>query len=737
MNKTIHINLCGQSFTIDENAYEELSVYINDLKRFYAAEEGLDEMIKDIEARFAEVFTNKLEKGNRQIVSRADVQEVIIAMGRPEDFEGGTESSGAAKQQQGPSASSGGKRLYRDKDDQVVAGVSSGLAAYFNIKDPVWIRILFILLAWFGGGGLLIYIILWIVLPVAKTATQKLEMRGESVNLSNLEKSVRDNIESASDNIKSYAAKNQHTAKENLNRGVNAIGFIAGKVLKVAMFVIKWVFIFVAAVVVFSLIVTLGAMLVATIGGMPIANLVFFEGATLSTMAMFGLLLFLSVPLIILLYLPLRLLFKWKVKSNIAGLTLLAAWIVGLFLLIFSAVNGVSLLSKEYKVKNVITMPVPDTLYLGINSLNETGDFENLNFNDFKYLKKKATWNLDNIQVDITENSDSQAVEVIQYNIARGKDRDNAKLFAERIRYNVRTSADSLLFDDVLSFGTPKKLRAQKIRMTLKVPKNTYVVFGHGMEHIVGAVPLSTMEGAQDDATVYIMRNGVLYPTGSLEGSAAISQVDTRDYEEVMVGEFDQVIATGSLSIKIVGGTMYKVFVHPAMKDEVSIQERNGELEIKRKKGNIVINKSMGSNSTYDCIIYTPQLETIKMSGNVKTEIAGFKEGDLEADVAGISNLNVDGNFNTLMLNVAGKCDIKASGKCIDLLLNIAGISEFHGLKMQSESAEVNIAGASKAEVNARTSLTGQVVGASDLKYAGTPNIEVETYGASTIERAK
>lgn len=271
MNKTIQVNLCGQSFTMDDNAYEELSAYINDLKSFYASEEGVEEIIADIEARFAEVFAQKLEKQGRQIVALSDVKACIEAMGRPEDFESAGESQ-ANNQKAGPGTSFG-KRMYRDPDSKIIGGVSSGLAAYFGVGDPVWIRILFILLAWFGGGGLLIYIILWFILPLAKTTSQKLEMRGEPVNLSNVEKSVKEEVTGAGKNIKSFVTGNE--AKSALNRGVNTVGDIVGKIVTLIGVIIKGFIYFLGGVLLFAAAITLMALVVASVAGMPVASLIF------------------------------------------------------------------------------------------------------------------------------------------------------------------------------------------------------------------------------------------------------------------------------------------------------------------------------------------------------------------------------------------------------------------------------------------------------------------------------
>ena len=168
MLKTFNINLGGQAFVINEDAYHVLDNYLNNIKRIYANEVGKEEILQDIETRFAELF---IQKGKDRIVSIEDVNQVIAVMGTPEDFEDGeqaeTKTNTTSNFQKSTSTE---KRLYRDKDNSVVAGVCSGLTAYFGINDPIWLRIVFIISPFITvGTALLVYIILWIIMPEAKT----------------------------------------------------------------------------------------------------------------------------------------------------------------------------------------------------------------------------------------------------------------------------------------------------------------------------------------------------------------------------------------------------------------------------------------------------------------------------------------------------------------------------------------------------------------------------------------
>ena len=187
MKITENINLAGLIFTIDQDALLKLQNYLNSIERYFAIKEEGKEVVADIEGRIAELFETKINK-SKEVIVIEDVNQIIGIMGMPEEFmnEAQTESKNSASYTEG-----GTKRLYRSYDDKVIGGVCGGLAAYFNI-DPVIFRLIFVL-ALFFSIGFLIYIILWIVLPEARTFAQKLEMKGYRVSVSTIHENVKAN----------------------------------------------------------------------------------------------------------------------------------------------------------------------------------------------------------------------------------------------------------------------------------------------------------------------------------------------------------------------------------------------------------------------------------------------------------------------------------------------------------------------------------------------------------------
>jgi len=206
MNKIFNINLGGYPFTIDDDAYRSLDKYLNTIKRHFSKSEGCDDIIADIEIRIAELFNEHLK--GQPIVGMREVEKVISVMGTPEEFgadedEAPSHAKGSRHQEQHTSGSKGystGKRLFRDPDEKVIGGVCAGLSSYFGIEEPVWLRILFALML-FTGVGVMIYVILWIAIPEARSAGDKLSMKGEKIDVHNIARKVEEEINNLADTI--------------------------------------------------------------------------------------------------------------------------------------------------------------------------------------------------------------------------------------------------------------------------------------------------------------------------------------------------------------------------------------------------------------------------------------------------------------------------------------------------------------------------------------------------------
>lgn len=216
MNKTLTVNIAGLVFHIEELAYQNLHQYLEAIKNSITAE-GRDEVIHDIEIRIAELFSSKIDDYN-QVITTTDVEEVIQIMGTPEDYKIDSEQDDTDENYYSfPKV----RKLYRDKEKALLGGVLAGFGHYFKI-DVVWLRILFLILLLLYGAGIFFYLILWIVVPAARTTSQILEMRGEPINISSIERKVKENVDYVTDKFKKmdydkFSQKTHETANQTLD----------------------------------------------------------------------------------------------------------------------------------------------------------------------------------------------------------------------------------------------------------------------------------------------------------------------------------------------------------------------------------------------------------------------------------------------------------------------------------------------------------------------------------------
>src|SRR3972149_7709199 len=237
MNKTVTINLSGIIFHIEEDAYTKLHSYLTTIKGYFSESEGRDEIMADIENRIAEMLSEKISD-RKQVVLMTDVDYVISMMGKPEDFAGDKIQGEETKKEQ-PTYSSTGKRrrVFRDTDNKILGGVCSGIGSYFNI-DPLWLRLALVASFFAFGTGFLLYIVLWIVIPEAKTSAEKLEMHGEDINVSNIGKKVEEEMKHFGKKVESWGEEVKKTATSSkgryfVDRFVDFISSVFGAFFKV------------------------------------------------------------------------------------------------------------------------------------------------------------------------------------------------------------------------------------------------------------------------------------------------------------------------------------------------------------------------------------------------------------------------------------------------------------------------------------------------------------------------
>lgn len=238
MNKTISVNISGKYFHIDEFAFDLLDEYLRILKGHFKKEDGGDEIIQDVESRIAELFQERLT-ASRQVVNSDDVSFVKSKLGEPEDFgveenefdqerkqdEPKKEQSYDAKVVDNDAYSKSKKSIFRDTDNRILGGVCSGLSHYFGI-DKLFIRLVFVIMTFAGVGFTIpVYIILWAIIPKARSRADKLKMTGERINVDNIEKKVKEEMGKMKEKVKDFAqdSKKHRKMKDNFKGMVSEV----------------------------------------------------------------------------------------------------------------------------------------------------------------------------------------------------------------------------------------------------------------------------------------------------------------------------------------------------------------------------------------------------------------------------------------------------------------------------------------------------------------------------------
>jgi phage shock protein PspC (stress-responsive transcriptional regulator) len=487
MNKTVNINLGGMFFHIDEDAYQKLTRYFEAIKRSLSNSSGQDEIIKDIEMRVSELLTEK-QKTDKHVVGLKDVDEVIAVMGQPEDYridEEGTENTSTNFS----SSSSQTRKLYRDKDNGMIGGVATGLGHYFGI-DPVWMKIIFLVLLFVKGVGLIPYIILWIVVPKAKTTAEKLEMTGEPVTISNIEKKVREEFENASEKFKNA---NYDEMGNRVKTGAEKVGSSFGNFI---IAVLKAFSKFLGVILIIAGLFILAALFIGvfTLGSSSVIDVPwqdFIEAGNFTDYPVwtFGLIMFFAVgiPFFFLALLGFKLLSpNLKSIGNIAKYTLLAIWLISVSLAITIGIKQATAFSIDGRVvqKETVNLKPTDTLLIKFkhNDYFAKNLYDNSNFK----ITLDSTGNnviySNNVSFRIAE-SDSQTAYIQIEKEAKGKTLFEAKQRAEKIKYSYKVIGNQLVFDNYLLTDSKEKFRDQEIEITLFLPLGTLLKMDESMRN--------------------------------------------------------------------------------------------------------------------------------------------------------------------------------------------------------------------------------------------------------------
>lgn len=467
MDKIHNISIGGFAFVIEDEAYLNLKTYLQKIKISLEKSGDVDEIIADIEFRIVELLKERMK--TREVVNGGDVMHIIGVMGQPEDYL----SEEIESEETYTSSHSGQaktiKKLYRDPDDKKLGGVLSGLGHYLGI-DAVWLRVLLLVLPFMDiflvgistGSIIIAYLILWIAIPEAKTASQKLEMRGEPVNF---------------DSIKDFFVNSPSDENGEAPRAAKSSS-VLGNLMNLFVKLITFVAVFVLVLVAFSLVISL----VAVIFGLGVAGF----GAGIAGLSLSDYLpylvennweiwifyisfaLVMLMPAIGLLLLVMRLISKRYQAPRWAGISVVAMFFVGFLGLTILTISVLRNFQRTSTRTEVLTIPKNDSIL--------RVDWKEKDFEDLIKEERDVFYYENPRDLRVAAAKESENYLKLNY-ITKGENTEQAEENQKYTVFPFEIDSSYLSVNNIVGVKKEGKWRNQVIKPTLYLAENQKVTF--------------------------------------------------------------------------------------------------------------------------------------------------------------------------------------------------------------------------------------------------------------------
>jgi phage shock protein PspC (stress-responsive transcriptional regulator) len=599
-----------------------------------------------------------------------------------------------------------GKKMFRDPQTKIIGGVSGGVAAYMGL-DIILVRVLFILLALAGGLGFFLYIILWVCLPEARSLTDKMQMQGEPVTLSNIESNIKKNF-----NIRE--GEDESTMTRILLFPFRLIGLILswlakiiGPLADIVRVVIGMIIIFTGLALIFSVVVTAGALFglftagafsnpwIAEFSDMELPIEVFTR-AFPGWIAIAGIVASL-VPSIFMVLLGASVIAKKLVFQATAGWTLLALFFVSVAMLGIGIPRIVYAFHEEggYNVETVYEV----TGGTAVLRLNRNGT---------DYDGARLT----------LRGHDEANFKLVQTFESQGSSRSQAIENARMVDYNISFADSVFIFDEDITFKENAVFRGQHLHMTMYIPYDFPFIMEEEMSRYISQYVDSDHVDGQ---TWKMTPNGL--ECISCEDSAPETTSDLRDFTEVEIsGKFDvRIVQGGNYAVEFSGSDSEKEQYDVRRSGETLIidytNDRVADWEDWDWEGNGL------SLREIHITITMPNLEKLEATGLGTIRLEEIVGDDLEIDTRGPVKVKGDINVDNLIVKLTGKSEADLSGHAGDMNARVEFASRLRAYDLHAEDAFVEVNGASSAKVNVGGTLEMDEGVASDIDYRGDPRV--------------
>lgn len=618
------------------------------------------------------------------------------------------------------------KKMFRDPDHKVLGGVASGIAAYFGV-DMIIIRLLFFISIFFAGSGLILYLILWLILPEAKTLTDKMEMQGEPVTLSNIEQNIRKSL-------------NMESGEENVFMKVLLFPFriiaVAFEFLSKAMGPFM-VFLMEAARII-------GGILLIILGVSGILTVLLAIGVAIGTAAEGDFYMLFNIPFDVI-----------KQDIQIVPLIALSLFIIIPMLMIallgFSAVMRKSVIRAKFSLPllaiwiiSIIIMALVTPKY--IKEFRREGKFSLTN--EYNLQDKTIQLNYRDTGPDQLEalslkfkGYDGKKVKIEQTFKAMGSDRRKAIENARKVIYHISAEDSVFVFDSNMNFMKDAKYRKQGLDITVYMPRGQKFILDPELRHLMGTYMYRQgYSNSQIDGNTWMFDNKGLICISCPNEDTNISDEKPAKLDikgptrTIEVEDFTEITSSSPFRFIIKKSDHFEVVLN-GKKDEmnqIEIDRTEETLSVDYKKSVLNLNPRKTKVTIY---ILMPELYKIDFGGASKSFITGFNNDQIEVSLKGAASSEIAVDTKQLFIDQNGASKLKLSGSGRHMEAELSGASSMYAFSFEANEIEIDINNASTAKVNATDQLTVQAKGSSKLQYHGNPKIEITKSAGSSVKK--
>jgi len=504
MNKTVNINLASTFFHIDESAYTKLKSYLKTLENGFKNTVGKEEILKDIEARIAELF-QEIKTNSDYVISEADVDKIISVLGQPEDFI--TEEEEDFIQTEEPIR----KKLFRDPDDNYIAGVASGLGHYFGI-DASWIRLIWLFLVVFSGGTFItIYILFWILVPEAKTTVDKLKMKGKPVNISTIEKKIKEEFDEVSSKIKDIDYEKASNSLKKKSR--NFFHFLEETLRAIPKVILKIFGILFLIISISTIITILTTGIVLLFFGTVLWPFDFLGFDLIpNVLGALSVFLFILIPFLFLFSLGVRLLRgNSSTFGSVGRIILLGLWIAAIATFVTLGANEIRShrVTATKKENHPLPLKLNDTLKVQIFPIQEnTTVWEFEKSNPLNNLFTRIREDRRKVSLSVKRSRESQSTLQIKAS-AKGSNEKRAQKKVQQVNYHWELEGDKLYLDQFISNKELSSLVHNEIAITLHLVEGQILNLDRNLNTLM-QYPVKNDQGFHSRKTAgYLWKMGV------------------------------------------------------------------------------------------------------------------------------------------------------------------------------------------------------------------------------------